>query len=237
MFNIMLWNYRLKAALGGSRWCDYYSSFFATLCFSRRRELCIRSHYFSSFQSMHKSVLSSREEEPFNLNPEMKSFIPFQTALWPIRLGKQVSLALLSKRSSPSLCRDVNSHYPVTVMLAAWDGGKEGIKCIHVCFFNAIQGEKSQYLRLLSVRCPSRREAVLFQSRKPKKGGQATMRWAQQACSDLLPASAPAQPGMWRIPLGWGSGAGVQTSHFSSYSFFLLFEYCIWIGDCNVKGM
>lgn len=141
MFNVMLWNYRFKAALGGSRWCDYCSSF-ATFCFSWRRELCILRHYFSSFQSMHKSVLSSREEEPFNLNPEMKSFIPFQTALWPIRLGKQVSLALLSKRSSPSLCHDVNSHYPVTTMLAAWDGGKEGIKCIHVCFFKAI-GKKS----------------------------------------------------------------------------------------------
>lgn len=67
----------------------------------------------------------------------MKSFIPCLTALWPIRLGKQVSLALLSKRPRPSLCRDVNSHYPVT---AAWRetwgmAERKGKKHIHVCFF------------------------------------------------------------------------------------------------------
>lgn len=52
---------------------------FATFCFivgTTERKPCVQSEYFASFQSMHKSVLSSREEEPFNLNPEMKSFIP-----------------------------------------------------------------------------------------------------------------------------------------------------------------
>lgn len=132
-----------------------------------------------------------------------------------------MSLALLSKRPSPSLCRDVNSHYPVTV---AWGktGGMAERKRRNVfmgAFFDN-RGRESQYLRLFSGRCPTRKNAVFFQSRKLRKGGQATMRWAQQACSDLLPAPAPAWAGMWGILLGWGSSAGVQTSHRCSHSFF-----------------
>lgn len=171
---------------------------------------------------MHKSVLSSREEEPFNLNPEMKSFIPCSTALRPIRLGKQVSLALLSKRPSPLLCCDVNSLNLFTVcMRGNWLEMEEDMYFC-VSFFFDKGGKESQYLSLFSGRCPTRKNVALFQSRKLRKGGQATMRWAQQACSDLLPAPAPARPGMWRILLGWGSSAGVQTSHCCSYSFFLL---------------
>ena len=149
-----------------------------------------------------------------------------------------MSLALLSKRSSPSLCRDVNSCYPVTVACGEAGGmaGGKGNKCIHVCSFDD-RGRESQYLRLFAGRCPTRKNSVSFQSRKLRKGGQATMRWAQQACSDLLRAPAPAQAGMWGILLGWGSSAGVQTSHYCSHSFFPLFSYCIWIGDCNVAGM
>lgn len=91
---------------------------------------------------MHKSVLSSREEEPFNLNPEMKSFIPCSTALRPIRLGKQVPLALLSKRPSPLLCCDVNSLNLFTVcMRGNWLEMEEDIS-VSFFFFLIKEGSK-----------------------------------------------------------------------------------------------
>lgn len=91
---------------------------------------------------MHKSVLSSREEEPFNLNPEMKSFIPCSTALRPTRLGKQVPLALLSKRPSPLLCCDVNSLNLFTVcMRGNWLEMEEDISVSFFFFWYRREGK------------------------------------------------------------------------------------------------
>lgn len=78
-------------------------------------------------------------------------------------------------------------------------------------------------------------KAGLFQSRKMRKGGQATMRWAQQACSDLLPAPAPAptpaQAGMcgihWAGVLVQGSKPHIASHTHFSFTFSIVFGYVI----------